>query len=97
MSIVGTSSEQEPGVGGAADHPAPALMIGEDGFMRQHGEASWTAGDQTPTDDQTDKPAGDGLSDEARAALHAHSEPVQLHTDRPDIGTAEQATQEESE
>jgi hypothetical protein len=90
MGLVGTPSEQQPGSGASGTHPAPALMTdGETGFMRQHGEPvnGMAAGDQSPVGDAVDQQAGDGLSDEARLALHGHSEPDPVHIERADIGT----------
>jgi hypothetical protein len=87
--LVGTSSEQAPGVGGVGDHPAPAAMRDpETGFIRQHGEPVNTAGNQSPQGDATDEGSGDDfLSPEARANLTKQHEPDQADTERPDIGT----------
>lgn len=90
MGLVGTPSELQPGTGSAGSHPAPALMIDDQtGFMRQHGEPvnGTAAGDQSPIGDPVDQTAGDGLSDEARLAVRAHSEVEPVHTERPDLGT----------
>jgi hypothetical protein len=86
--LVGTTSEQESGVGGLGDHPAPAVMRDpETGAIRQHGEPVNTAGNQVPIGDSSDEESGDGLNDDAREALTREQEPDQQDTDRVDIGT----------
>lgn len=87
--LAGTSSEQQPGVGGTGDHPAPASVVGEDGELHVAGEppAGTSAGTQTPAGDTTDLQSGDVTDPEAREKLNAETEPEPIETDRPDIGT----------
>lgn len=87
--LAGTSSELEPGVGGTGDHPAPAAMRDESGDLHVAGEApAGTAeSNESPAGDSTDLQSGDVVDPEAREKLNAETEPEQVETDRPDIGT----------
>ncbi len=89
--FAGTGSEIENGVGGSADHPAPAAVLDEHGVLHVAGEppAGNIASGQSPVGDLTDLQSGD-LSPEARAAMdNAPHEHPQVQIDRPDIGTPE--------
>lgn len=85
--LTGTGAEQAPGVGGAGEHPAPAVVRGPDGSLHVAGEppagtvASGLAGSEL-----RDTPSG-AADEEAREALNAEHEPDQIETDRPDLGT----------
>lgn len=81
-----TTSELEPGVGGSADHPAPAVMADENGVLRVAGEGPSTAPWQVPTGDSFDLQSGD-VSPEAKAKLDVVSDPKPFPISRPDIGT----------
>lgn len=79
--LVGTGTERAPGTGGGGEHPAPAVMRDPNtGFMRQHGEALNTAGDQAPIGDSSD-------ASDAEREPQGVVEPEQVDTDRLDIGT----------
>lgn len=86
--LVGTSTELEHGTGGLGDHPAPAVMVDSDGSLHVAGEAPAgnVAGSSTPVGDTSELQSGD-LSPEAKARYDVVAEPVQVATDRPDIGT----------
>lgn len=87
--FAGTESEVETGVGGTADHPAPAAMRDEAGGLHVAGEppAGTVASGESPTGDQSDEQSGDVTDADARERLNAVCEPVQQPTARPDIGT----------
>lgn len=79
-------AEAQVGTGSAGTHPAPAIMPGEDGVLRQHGEGPTSAGDSAPEGDSSDRSDVD-VDQEAQAKLNAEHEPDQVETDRPDLGT----------
>lgn len=82
--LVGTASEQAPGVGGVGDHPAPAAMVDpESGRVRVAGEPPHAASGVAPGEEEADAET----DEEAREKLNAVQEPDQIETDRPDIGT----------
>lgn len=84
--LVGTGTERAPGVGGGGEHPAPAVVRDpETGFVRQHGEALNTAGDQAPYGD-----ASDESDASAEREPQGVVEPDPVETDRIDIGTPEE-------
>jgi hypothetical protein len=82
--LVGTGTERAPGTGGGGEHPAPAVVRDPNtGFMRQHGEALNTAGDQAPIGDDSDA----SVAADSEGDAFGVTEPEQVHTDRVDIGT----------
>lgn len=88
--LAGTSSEQQPGVGGTGDHPAPAAMRDESGALHSAGRppSGTVESEESPTGDATDlTDAGHAQSPEAREELDSVHEPDQVETDRPDLGT----------
>lgn len=87
--LVGTTAEQEPGVGGIGDHPAPAAMVDpETGEVRVAGQPPHAASGVAPEGDAFDEQAGGDVTDEeAKEKLEAVQEPDQIETERPDIGT----------
>jgi hypothetical protein len=97
VNLPGTGSEQQPGVGGTGDHPAPASIVGEDGQLHQAGEPVGVASSNAPEGDSTDLQSGD-LSPEAEAERdRADPEPDQVEIDRPDLGTPSPEAEAESE
>lgn len=88
--LAGTSSELEPGIGGSADHPAPAVMRDESGALHSAGQspAGTDAAEESPAGDTSDvQDAGHALDPEVREELDAVHEPDQAETARPDLGT----------
>jgi hypothetical protein len=86
--LVGTTTEEAPGVGGIGDHPAPAAMVDpETGRVRVAGEPPHAAASVAPAEDADVQAGGDVTDDEARERLNAVQEPEQVETERPDIGT----------
>jgi hypothetical protein len=82
--LVGTGTERAPGTGGGGEHPAPAVMRDPNtGYLRQHGEALNTAGDQAPLGDDADATVAEDSEGEPQGVV----EPEQVDTDRIDIGT----------
>lgn len=90
--LVGTASEQAPGVGGTGDHPAPAAMVDpETGNVRVAGSPPDVASGVAPASDTTDLQSGDVTDAEAREKLNAETELEDVPTDRPDLGTPDEA------
>lgn len=88
--LVGTTTEQQPGVGGSGDHPAPAVMRDESGAVHSAGAGPSTAAETAPEGDSADATdESHALSPEAAEELNQVHEPDQVETDRPDIGTPE--------
>lgn len=87
--LIGTTTEQAPGVGGIGDHPAPAAMVDpESGQVRVAGQPPHAASSVAPEGGEVDVQAGGDVTDEeARGRLNAVQEPEQVETERPDIGT----------
>lgn len=88
--LAGTTAEQEPGVGGTGDHPAPAVMRDpETGALHSAGEAPAGTAEsgQPPASDTADLQAGDVTDEEARERLNAVIEPEPHPIERPDLGT----------
>lgn len=83
--LVGTGSEQAPGVGDAS-HPAPAAMVREDGLAHVAGESPVGTTPASSGYDPDDTPSG-ATTEEARERLNAVQEPEQHDIKRPDIGT----------
>ena len=86
--LVGTTTEQAPGVGGIGDHPAPAAMVDpESGELRVAGQApADTAALSAPPDQEVEQPSDEEI-EENRERLNAVTEPDPVQIERPDIGT----------
>lgn len=88
--LVGTTSEQAPGVGDAS-HPAPAAMRDpQTGEVRVAGSPPSAASGTVPASDSPDEQAGDVTDPQAREQLSAVHELENEPTDRPDIGTPDE-------
>ena len=74
---------------GIREQPTSGVTIGEDGLPHVAGEppAGTMAGTSTPVGDTADLADRDVTDADALARLNATTEPAQIETIRPDLGT----------